>query len=246
MSEINRHLDEPLQSESLNEIDIISYRWLNVSIRYLPWALFAYAIINYLFFPPQQSLDKTRLDALHWTGFVAAGLVIIVFGIVFKKASSVLNMLWLGGVFPVREKIKVESLSLRIERMANHPVWNVMITIAFLGFTAFFTFQSCSSEGVSATGLDMFFCNYHVSPVRTSKSIVELVTIFFLTLFIWRLMVVAWNIGKLGKALDLTIKWNHPDERRTIPNWYSFFLDCGNFCYWRNVSWWMADRLPIF
>lgn len=217
--------DQDISLEPLETINLLAHTWLVWVVKLLPWVLFGYVFINAYFINNllRNSLSGPFLDNIQLSGFVASGIGILALQVLLQKSAHLLNDLWLRGLFPVSSKSKLMAFSRRLEMLANHRLWQLGIILFLFGIVAVSTIYGCSRQNV--TGFELLFCNARHGWIRSSKSVLEVVVALSLAPLIWRMVVVAWGISRLGRQFELNIIWNHPDRSGGL-------LPVGSICFW--------------
>jgi hypothetical protein len=212
----------------LVETRLMSYRWLTWTVKYYPWFLFAFVFVNYFFINNLLSdyIAGPYMDEIQLSGLAVAGIGFFALNTLLQKASTMLNDLWLRGVFQVEDRAGLAQFSNSIERLAHNPWWQLSVVIFLVGIIAASTVFRCYARG--AQGTSLLYCQAGLSGVRTSKAIVEFITALLLAPLLWRTLVVAWSISKLGQRFNLNVIWSHPDKS-------GGFLPVGTICLWLAV-----------
>ena len=225
--------------ESLRLIDYVKYKWLVQLLKYFPWLLFAYVFVNFFFV---NSLFRSNIsniilgsnpifeesalfvDNMQLSGLLASGIGFLALATLLQKASSLLNDLWLRGVFLENSRDMLVEFSTTIEKLANHWGGQLGICLFFIAIIAFSSAFRCVNNSPSNI-IDLFGCNATTSGFRLSKAVLEAITALLLGLLIWRMLVVAWAISELGEKFEFNLIWNHPDKSGGL-------LPVGVVCFW--------------
>ncbi len=208
----------------LEPIRIVSVRWLALLLRYSPLLLFAYVLVIFVYYREQIGNGENQVDIIQVTEFLMFAVLILVTNAAFQKGSSIVNELWQTGVFRVEDKAKLESFMKRIEGLLNHWGFQIAFILTSLFIAALFTaVYSCAAQ--QASGVNLLFCNYGKSGLRTSKAIAEFLILPLVGVLVWRLLIIAWLIRQLGTLFDLNLLLDHPDKSGGLS-------PIGTLCFW--------------
>ena len=208
----------------LPTIQIVSSQWLQLILRVAPFLLLAYVLVILAYYRDQIGNADNQIDYFQLTEFLMFAVLFMIANATFQKAATLINELWQTGVFLEEDKTKIEQFMQRVERLLNQPGLQIAFILFALGLAALFTaVYSCAEQ--QASGINLIFCNYGKSSLRSSKAIAEFLTLPLLGLLVWRLLAIAWSIRQMGMLFEMNLLLDHPDKSGGLS-------PIGTLCFW--------------
>jgi len=214
--------------DAIRELQIVQNPVLKWTFRIMPWLLILATLIGltaaFRYYPPVLRYFL-RQDLFYYSGIGTAGISLLIFQILLQRIPEAFRSLWNRNAIVARGALPETSVDEQyrgfmeeLGRRLNHPRQFVIgVVCGLLGAAWVFNNFNTTDLATVATSL--------ADPDFIVQFLIGFSIGYIVGLQVWRMIVVGYEIGQIGKKFDIALQLGHPDGCAGL-------APLGNLCLW--------------